>query len=123
MIISGLIAWWNVWPVDIEVVPEHLMHGHDTLKQRVACRTCECAMAAEIVGRRRERSVEGERDVRRLLEMGGKVWVEVLEAVVVVHVGRVCVHVVGGAVDDVVDDVGLWGYGQRVGSGHGRWRS
>ena len=95
------------------------MHGHDALEERVSCRACERAMAAEVECGGREGSVEGERDVRRLLEMGGKVWVEVvLEAVVVVHGGRVGVHVAGGGVDDVGHGGGLWRHGQRVGGGH-----
>lgn len=53
-----------------------MMHGHDAAVERVAGGACgggEHAMAAEVEGGGREGSVEGKGDVRRLLEVGGKI--------------------------------------------------
>ena len=86
-----LVALCYVWPGEVEVVTKHLVHGEDTLEERVGLwavyvlRDGEGAMAGEVVGRGGQRGVEGERDVGHL-HVGSKVWRGLHDAVVVVGV-------------------------------------
>lgn len=85
-----LVALGDVWPGEIEIVTEHLVHGENTLEERVGLgalhvlRHWERAMASEVVGGGGQGRIERQRDVRHL-HMRRKV-LRLHDAVVVVLV-------------------------------------
>lgn len=92
-----LAALGDVWPCEIEVVAEHLVHREDALEERVGLGAMdvlgevgERAVGGEVVGRGGQRGLERERDVRHLhvrRKVGGRLHDAVVGVGIVVHGG------------------------------------